>query len=84
MAIAPVVVASENGRAGASAAMDLLRQGGTALDAVELACRITEDDPAEHSVGYSGLPNVMGEVVLDASIMDGRSVRSGAVAAVYG
>ena len=84
MAIAPVVVASENGRAGASAAMDLLRQGGTALDAVELACRITEDDPAEHSVGYSGLPNVLGEVELDASIMDGRTLRSGAVAAVYG
>jgi L-asparaginase / beta-aspartyl-peptidase len=84
MAIAPVVVASENGRAGASAAMELLRQGGTALDAVELACRITEDDPAEHSVGYSGLPNVLGEVELDASIMDGRTLRSGAVAGVYG
>lgn len=84
MAITPVVVASENGRAGATAAMELLRQGGRALDAVELACRITEDDPADHSVGYSGLPNLLGEVELDASIMDGRTLRSGAVAGVYG
>lgn len=66
------------------AAMELLRRGGSALDAVELACRITEDDPDDHSVGYSGLPNILGEVELDASIMDGRTLRSGAVAAVTG
>lgn len=84
MAIMPVVVASENGRAGATAAMELLRQGGRALDAVELACRITEDDPADHSVGYGGIPNVLGQVELDASIMDGRTLRSGAVAGLYG
>jgi len=80
----PAIVASENGRAGALAAMELLRSGGCALDAVELASRITEADPEEHSVGYSGLPNVLGEVELDASIMDGRTLRSGAVAAVKG
>jgi beta-aspartyl-peptidase (threonine type) len=80
----PIVVASENGRAGATAAMEFMRQGGAALDAVELACRITEDDPADHSVGYGGLPNVLGEVELDASIMDGRTLRSGAVAGLHG
>ena len=81
---APVLVASENGRAGAFAAMNLLRQGGRALDAVELACRCNEDDPDDHSVGYGGLPNVLGEVELDASIMDGRTRRAGAVAGVQG
>lgn len=80
----PVVVASENGRAGAAAAMEVLRGGGSALDAVEVACRVTEDDPEDHSVGYGGLPNVMGDVELDASIMDGRTLRSGAVAGLYG
>lgn len=80
----PVVVSSENGRAGATAAIELMRQGGTALDAVELACRITEDDPADHSVGYGGLPNVAGDVELDASIMDGQTLRSGAVAGLCG
>lgn len=65
------------------AAMELLRSGGSALDAVELACRITEDDPEDHSVGYSGLPNLLGQVELDASIMDGRTLRTGAVASVH-
>ncbi|MFO7635391.1 MAG: isoaspartyl peptidase/L-asparaginase [Caldilinea sp.] len=80
----PVMVASENGRRGMLAAMALLREGGSALDAVELASRIVEDDPDDHSVGYSGLPNVLGEVELDASIMDGATLRAGAVAAVQG
>lgn len=80
----PVMVASENGRRGMMAAMTLLREGGSALDAVELACRIVEDDPDDHSVGYGGLPNVLGEVELDASIMDGATLRAGAVAAVQG
>lgn len=82
--VLPVMVASENGRAGMTAAMDLLRQGGSALDAVELACRITEADPEDHSVGYGGIPNAAGEVELDASIMDGRTLQTGAVAAVMG
>lgn len=80
----PVLVASENGRWGAEAAMKLLAAGGRALDAVEIACRVVEDDPDDHSVGYSGLPNVLGEVELDASIMDGRTLAAGAVAALQG
>jgi beta-aspartyl-peptidase (threonine type) len=80
----PVMVSSENGRRGMLAAMALLRDRGSALDAVELACRIVEDDPDDHSVGYGGLPNALGEVELDASIMDGATLRAGAVAAMQG
>ena len=80
----PIIVASENGRAGAAAAMEMLRAGGRALDAVEIACRVIEDDPDEHSVGYGGIPNVVGEVELDASIMDGRTRAGGAVAVLRG
>ena len=83
-AIVLTVVASENGRYGALAAMEHLKAGGSALEAVEIACRVVEDDPEEHSVGYSGLPNIVGEVELDASIMDGRTLRTGAVAALRG
>ena len=81
-AVTPILVSSENGREGILAAIELLRMGGRAVDAVELACRVTEDDPDVHSVGYSGLPNVLGDVELDASIMDGHTLRSGAVAAL--
>ena len=54
MKSSPIIVSSENGRAGAVAAMELLRAGGHALDAVEIACRVIEDDPDEHSVGFGG------------------------------
>jgi L-asparaginase / beta-aspartyl-peptidase len=84
MKSSPIIVASENGRAGAVAAMEMLRAGGRALDAVEVACRVIEDDPDEHSVGYAGIPNVLGEVELDASIMDGRTRAGGAVAVLRG
>lgn len=83
MTHSPLIVASENGRQGAIAAMKLLREGGSALDAVEIACRVVEDDPADQSVGYAGLANILGEVELDASIMDGRTLRTGAVASVH-
>jgi beta-aspartyl-peptidase (threonine type) len=65
------------------AAIELLRAGGSALDAVEAACRVVEDDPSDHSVGRGGLPNLLGQVELDASIMCGRTLRAGAVAGLY-
>ena len=54
------------------------------MDAVGAAIRRVEANPGDHSVGYGGLPNLLGEVELDASIMDGRTLASGAVAALQG
>jgi beta-aspartyl-peptidase (threonine type) len=79
-----LVVASANGKVGIKAAMDVLRAGGSALDAVEVGCRVVEDNPQDHTVGTGGLPNLLGEVELDASIMDGRTLAAGAVGAVRG
>jgi beta-aspartyl-peptidase (threonine type) len=79
-----VIAASANGRIGLSAGMDVLRAGGSALDAVEVCTRMVEENPDDHSVGLSGLPNLVGEVELDASIMDGSTRAAGAVAALRG
>src|SRR3712207_4459709 len=79
-----IVVASANGRVGIGRAMEVLRAGGSALDAVEAGTRLVEDNPEDHTVGYAGLPNLLGEVELDASIMDGRTLATGAVAALQG
>ncbi|MEW6523996.1 MAG: N(4)-(beta-N-acetylglucosaminyl)-L-asparaginase [Bacillota bacterium] len=78
------VIASSNGRIGIFAAMEVLRRGGSAVDAVEAGIRLVEDNPDDHTVGYSGLPNLLGEVELDASIMDGRNRAAGAVGAMKG
>lgn len=77
-----IVVSSANGRSGIREAMRVLAEEGSALDAVEAGIRPVERDPADQTVGYGGLPNLLGEVELDASIMDGRSLRAGAVGAL--
>ena len=77
-----IVIATTNAAEGAIAAMDVLTAGGSALDAVEAGIRLVEANPADHSVGYGGYPNLLGEVELDASIMDGRSLAAGAVGAL--
>jgi beta-aspartyl-peptidase (threonine type) len=64
--------------------MELLRAGASAMDAVEAAVRAVEANEADHYVGVGGLPNLLGDVELDASIMDGATRRAGAVAAVTG
>ncbi len=79
-----IVVTSANGIIGIQAAVAILRDGGTALDAVEAATRLVEANPDDHTVGYGGYPNLLGEVELDASIMDGRTLHAGAVGALKG
>ncbi len=78
-----IVVASGNGKLGIAEAVDALRRGGSALDAVEAGCRAVESDPTDVGVGFGSLPNLLGEVELDASIMDGRILAAGAVGAVH-
>jgi N4-(beta-N-acetylglucosaminyl)-L-asparaginase len=81
----PVVIASANGHPACTlAAMNVLRAGKPPLDAVIAGVNLVEDDPHDNSVGLGGLPNEAGVVELDASVMDGPSGLSGAVAALQG
>src|SRR5213594_4711204 len=80
----PIVIASGNGAPGLATGIAVLRKGGSALDAVEACAKIIEADPSDTSVGRGRKPNVVGEVELDASIMDGTTRRTGAVAALAG
>ena len=77
-----IIVASSNGSVGIEAAMEVLRSGGSALDAVVTALALVEANPDDHSVGFSGLPNMLGQVELDASLMEGKGLRAGSVAAL--
>jgi beta-aspartyl-peptidase (threonine type) len=62
----------------------VLRSGGSAVDAIVAGIKLVEANPEDHSVGYSGLPNLLGEVELDASIMEGTGLRAGSVGALHG
>ena len=59
----------------------ILAGGGTALDAVEAAVRVLEDDP-NFNAGRGTVFTFDGVIELDASIMDGRTRAAGAVAGV--
>ena len=73
----------EQARAGLNAALDageaVLAAGGSALDAVEAAARVLEEDPS-FNAGRGSVLSASGVVELDAAIMDGRDRRAGAVA----
>ncbi|XP_070535827.1 isoaspartyl peptidase/L-asparaginase-like [Ptychodera flava] len=59
----------------------VLHSGGSALDAVEAAVCVLEDDPA-FDAGYGAVLNSLGEIELDAVIMEGSELKAGAIAAV--
>jgi len=69
-------------RAALAAALEagaaLLRGGGEAIDAVEAAVRVLEDDP-HFNAGRGAVFTYEGAIELDAAIMDGRTLDAGAV-----
>ncbi|KAI4875322.1 hypothetical protein NFI96_015558 [Prochilodus magdalenae] len=59
----------------------VLKSGGSAMDAVVEAVTILEDNPG-YNAGRGSVLNVKGGVEMDALVMDGRNLDSGAVSAV--
>jgi N4-(beta-N-acetylglucosaminyl)-L-asparaginase len=62
--------------------LQVLQNGGSLLDAVELGIGVVEADPSNTSVGLGGKPNSAGVVQLDACIMYGPGHKGGSVAAM--
>ncbi|XP_013069249.2 isoaspartyl peptidase/L-asparaginase-like [Biomphalaria glabrata] len=78
-------LATERSLSGVKAAaikgFSVIQNGGSALDAVVAAVSVMEDDTI-FDAGHGAVLNMNGEVELDAIIMDGKTLNSGAVAAV--
>jgi L-asparaginase / beta-aspartyl-peptidase len=64
-----------------AAGSKVLEAGGTALDAVEAAVRVLEDDP-NFNAGRGSVFTYDGKIEMDASIMDGRTRDAGAVSGI--
>jgi beta-aspartyl-peptidase (threonine type) len=86
--IAPADLTPENERAyraglerALRAGFSVLDAGGASLDAVIAAVRVLEDDPL-FNAGHGAVLAANGQHELDASVMDGRDLRAGAVAGV--
>ncbi|HTK05687.1 MAG TPA: isoaspartyl peptidase/L-asparaginase [Ktedonobacteraceae bacterium] len=71
--------AHEGCQAAAELGWSRLQSGGTALDAVEEAVRAMEDNP-HYNAGTGSCLSIEGNIEMDAGIMDGQSLRVGAVA----
>jgi N4-(beta-N-acetylglucosaminyl)-L-asparaginase len=82
--VTPTCVASANGLAAVSRAVEELASGASTIDAVVRGVNLVEEDPEDSSVGYGGLPNQEGVVQLDSSLMHGPTRGAGAVAALEG
>lgn len=79
-----LAVSSGNGLRATERAMERMRGGADALDAVIEGVNIVENDPEDISVGYGGLPNEEGVVQLDACCMHGPTHNAGSVGALEG
>lgn len=64
-----------------AAGYDVLKRGGSSLDATEAAVRVLEDDP-NFNAGKGAVFTSAGANELDAAIMDGKTLRVGAVACI--
>jgi L-asparaginase len=79
-----ILLANGEGAAGIATTARLLASGAGALDAIEAGIRLVEADPSVRSVGPGSWPNILGQLQLDAAMMDGTSRRTGAVGALEG
>jgi L-asparaginase / beta-aspartyl-peptidase len=79
-----IFVAGDFENSGTAITWKLLREGRSALEAIEQGIRAVEANVEDRSVGRGGYPNALGEVELDAGVMDGRTRASGAVGALHG
>src|SRR5438874_2794815 len=64
-----------------AAGYEILKKVGSSLDATEAAVRVLEDDP-HFNAGRGSVFTSAGTNEMDASIMDGRTLKAGAVASV--
>jgi len=76
-----IEVSREGVEAAAREGWKQLMQGASAVSAVQAAIAALEDNP-EFDAGYGSVMNDLGEVEMDALIMDGKSMSSGAVGAI--
>lgn len=79
-----ILLTNNEGTFGAPTTARLLAEGTGALDAIEAGIKLVEADPRVRTVGRGGWPNLLGEVELDACVMDGSTLRTGAVGALQG
>ena len=73
------LLVNEDGYVGVDRAISLLKKKVSAIDVVVEGITLVEEDPSSPIVGLGGIPDIGGNISLDAAIMDGEAVNFGAV-----
>lgn len=76
------LLANEDGKAGVNKSVELLNYNKTSIDAIVKGITMVEEDPHSKIVGLGGIPDIGGDVTLDAAIMDGNNINFGAVGCI--
>ncbi|TXI93271.1 MAG: asparaginase [Neisseriales bacterium] len=77
-----LLIANYEGRSGTNRAAEILAKKENGLRAIIEGIKIVEANLDIHTVGMSSWPNILGELQLDAAVMDGTTRRTGAVGAL--
>lgn len=77
-----IVLSNSEAWPGIDDTVNMLNNGDNGLDAVICGIEKVEAEPRIRSVGYGGWPNLLGDMEFDGAVMDGNTLRTGAVGAV--
>jgi len=77
-----LLLANKEAWPGFPTSVEMLRDGASSLDAMVAGISKVESEVKVRSVGYGGWPNMLGNMELDAAVMDGNTREVGAVGAV--
>jgi beta-aspartyl-peptidase (threonine type) len=79
-----IVIMNGAGWPGIARAVQLVQEKAPNFDVIERSIKLVELEKSVGTVGYGGLPNALGVMQLDASLMDGDTLESAAVGALGG
>lgn len=77
-----LLLANKEAWPGFPTTVQMLREGAISLDAMVAGISKVESEVQVRSVGYGGWPNMLGNMELDAAVMDGNTRNVGTVGAV--
>ncbi|EPE94632.1 N(4)-(beta-N-acetylglucosaminyl)-L-asparaginase [Rhizobium grahamii] len=77
-----LLLANKEAWPGFPTSVEMLREGAVSLDAMVAGIGKVESEVKVRSVGYGGWPNMLGNMELDAAVMDGNTRQVGTVGAV--